>query len=361
MWFVGVHKDASEHNVLPWYHSTEAEEGSPTSAPRKKVKISQERYIRNQADWTQLENAVSAGERVERIIVEPSDPEIIRNQDFAAKLGTFAEQNRIVVVLAGGILSHAYHALRRSGAAVECIDLYGASEERTEFNKLVRDKVPSQIADRGEHFELVKLGGDALNVALRRKLVEEALEALDAKDGTEILAELADVLEVVKALTRAMQVTEEQLQEERARKERSKGAFDDSLMLLRTASPFSISQSAMIAEPEYDLVSDAPKVINDPAELPHKPLYKRPDRRSTGASAEELLVIEIELNRLGSVSESSSFELPPNIDSRKYVSTIELSREQGNLRAAIRLTPKMNSSADAPQLNLPFGDVESIS
>jgi predicted house-cleaning noncanonical NTP pyrophosphatase (MazG superfamily) len=354
MWFVGVHQKASRHDVLPWYHSTEAEEGTPTSAPRKKIKISQERYIRNHKDWTDLETAVRAGERVERIIVEPSDPEIIRNQDFATKLGALAHQNRIVVVLAGGILSHAYYALRRSGAAVECLDLYGANEERTEFNKVVRDKVPSQIADRGEQFEVVKLEGDALNVALRRKLVEEALETLDAKDGTEILAELADVVEVVKAITRAMQITEEQLEEERARKEQSRGGFNDSLMLLRTATPFSISPAAPIAVSEFELRSDVQKVITNPAELPHKPVYKRPDRRSVAASAEELLVIETELNRLGSVSESSSFELPPNLDSIKYVSTIELSRDKGAVRAAIRLTPKENTNEDDPQLAFTF-------
>jgi predicted house-cleaning noncanonical NTP pyrophosphatase (MazG superfamily) len=354
MWFVGVHNDASRHSVLPWYHSTEAEEGAPTSAPRKKIRISQELYIRNHKDWSDLEEAVRSGKQVERIIVEPSDPEIIRNQDFATKLGAFAQQNRIVVVLAGGILSHAYHALRRSGAAVECVDLYGANEERTEFNKVVRDKVPAQIADRGEQFEIVTLDGDALNVALRRKLVEEALETLDAKDGTEILAELADVVEVVKALTRSMQVTESQLEEERSRKEHSKGGFNDSLMLLRTASPFSISPSPPIADRGLALISKTQKVITNPSELPHKPVYKRPDRRSVASSPEELLVIETELNRLGSVSESSSFELPPNLDSRKYVSTIELSREKGGLRAAIRLTPKESDDFDVPQLTLPF-------
>lgn len=354
MWFVGVHKDASKHTVLPWYHSTESDEGAPMSAPRKKVKISQELYIRNQKDWLALENAVAGGKRVERIIVEPYDPEIIRNQDFAIKLGTFAKENNIVVVLAGGILSHAYHALRRACAAVECVDLYGANEERTEFNKVVRDKVPAQIADRGEQFEVVKLDGDALNVALRQKLVEEALEALDAKDGTEILAELADVIEVVRALTRAMQVPESQLEEERARKERSKGGFESSLMLLRTASQYSITNTPSNISSELEAVSDSQKIITNPLELPHKPIYKRPDRRSIAATPEELLVVETELNRLGSVSESSSFELPPNVDSRRYVSTIELSRERGSLRASIRLTPKDKANDKGGQLNLLF-------
>ena len=54
-------------------------------------------------------------------------------------------------------------------------------------------------------------------------------------------------------------------------------------------------------------------------------------------SKEELLVVEIELNRLGTLVESANFELPANVDPLHYTSSIELSRTRGELRAAIRL------------------------
>ena len=92
-----------------------------------------------------------------------------------------------MIALSGGILSHAFHVLRRKGAQVECVDLYGTNEERVEYNKLVRDNVPDDIASRGERYETTKLSGDALLTALRRKLVEEAYEALDASSGTDLL------------------------------------------------------------------------------------------------------------------------------------------------------------------------------
>jgi predicted house-cleaning noncanonical NTP pyrophosphatase (MazG superfamily) len=238
---------------------------------------------------------------------------------------------------------------------VECIDLFGATEDKAEYNKLVRDKVPGQIADRGEHFEMVRLDGEALIVALRRKLVEEALEALDANTGTDLVGELADVQEVVKAIAKAIQVDHQQLEEERIRKLKKRGGFDEGYMLLTTASPHTLGRSA--SSMPLIALSENPSIrtISDPSGVPQKAVYKRPDHRNLSDSTEELLVVETELNRLGTLVESINFELPSNVDAQQYTSSVELSRTGGELRAAVRLRSRRGKSELDGQMTFDFG------
>lgn len=353
MWFVDNHCDTTNHRILPWYHSVPDNTDVPVRAPRKKIKSSQEISIRNRHDWIELQKDVAGSTRIERIIVEPDDPELIRNRAFAEELGSLAARHGIVIVLAGGILSHAYHALRRVGASVECVDLFGATEEKAEYNKLVRDKVPEQIADRGEHFEMVRLEGEAMVIALRRKLLEEALEALDASAGTDLVGELADVQEVVKAIAKAIQVSPQQLEEERLRKLKKRGGFEEGYMLLRTTSPHSLGKAPA---PESLIATESASVrtISDPSGVPQKAVYKKPDHRNLSDSTEELLVVETELNRLGTLVESINFELPSNVDAQQYTSLIELSRIGAELRAAVRLRRRRKENENDTQMAFNF-------
>jgi predicted house-cleaning noncanonical NTP pyrophosphatase (MazG superfamily) len=354
MWFVDNHGDATGHTALPWYHSSPENIDAPNRARRKKIKTSQERYLRNTHDWQAMQKALEEGSRIERVIVEPTDPDLVRNLKFAKELGSTAAKHGIVVVLAGGILSHAYHALRRAGAIVECIDLFGDTEDRAEYNKVVRDKIPAQIEDRGEHYEVVRLEGEALVVALRRKLVEEALEALDAKTGTDLVGELADVQEVVRAIGKVINVTTQQLEEERLRKLKKRGGFDCGYMLRTTASPHSISKPTIAGQLIVSSDSPPTRTIVNPENLPQKSVYRRPDHRNLSDSKEELLVIEIELNRLGTIVESVNFEMPPNVDPLQYTSSIELSRKCGELRAAIRLRSRPRKDSIEDQSSFDF-------
>src|SRR3546814_2652060 len=90
--------------------------------------------------------------------------------------------------------------LGKYGCDVECIDLFGVDEESIDFNKIVRDYIPADIQARGEEVETVRLVGDALVEAIKRKLVEESFEVSDAKTADSIAEELADVQEVIDAL-----------------------------------------------------------------------------------------------------------------------------------------------------------------
>lgn len=67
------------------------------------------------------------------------------------------------------------------------------------YNKLVRDKIPDIIEEKGE-IPIVKiLEKEEYKKELERKLYEEYKEVLDAKSDDRI-EELADMLEVIRAL-----------------------------------------------------------------------------------------------------------------------------------------------------------------
>jgi predicted house-cleaning noncanonical NTP pyrophosphatase (MazG superfamily) len=337
MWFVGNHPEATMHKVLPWFHSRSEFTGTPKAAPRHKLAGMGDYSITSAADWTRFQSDLQAGRRIERVVVEPADAELIRNNGFAEDLATVAASQRIVVELAGGILSHVYYILQRHGAQVECVDLFGTQEDTVEYNKIVRDKIPVVIAARGERVETIHLRGDALLVALREKLVEEAFEALDAKSGEDLVGELADVGEVVGALCQALRVKAAQLKSVRWEKRRRRGGFEGGLMLTRTATPHSIQRPHSDAGLSLGLTASEP-VISDAASLPTKPFYYRPDLRQIDQDIEKLFTFEAEANKLGQVKEVLTFSMPTGRGARQsFTLTVELRRSRTSVRGVVRL------------------------
>jgi predicted house-cleaning noncanonical NTP pyrophosphatase (MazG superfamily) len=74
------------------------------------------------------------------------------------------------------------------------------------YDKLVRDRIPEIIQSHGHHPVTRVLDDATYQVALLAKLAEETREAQEA--ATEDLpAELADVLEVIRALAAAVGVS----------------------------------------------------------------------------------------------------------------------------------------------------------
>jgi len=251
-----------------------------------------------------------------------------------------AKANRFVVELAGGILSHAYYILQRHGAQVECIDLFGADEDIVEYNKVVRDKVPALIMARGERVETLKLEGDALLTTLREKLVEEAFEALDAKSGQELIGEIADVQEVVRALWQALKISTADIEATREEKEKRRGGFQKGLMLIKTSTPHSIpKQSAGPDHPALWLTQhSADPVISEASKLPVKPLYRRPDLRQVDQLLEKMFSFETEANKIGEIKETLNFSMPmDNERHQEFTLTVELRRIHSSVRGVVRL------------------------
>ena len=95
------------------------------------------------------------------------------------------------------------------------------------YNKLVRDRIPEIIEFSGKTCTLEILSDDEYLHMIDAKLDEELAEY--HKDQN--IEELADLLEVVHAATKARGYSIEQLEAVRAEKAAKRGAFDKKILL----------------------------------------------------------------------------------------------------------------------------------
>jgi len=92
------------------------------------------------------------------------------------------------------------------------------------FSKLVRDKIVEDIISNGGTPKWKTLSNKEHIHELKSKLVEEALELLNAEER-EIPEELADVQEIIDNLLVALVITKKKLIEIQKKKNRKRGSF----------------------------------------------------------------------------------------------------------------------------------------
>ncbi len=100
----------------------------------------------------------------------------------------------------------------------------------TIYHKLVRDRIPAMIKEAGGVAHTRILSHDEYIPMLDRKLDEELAEY--HADGS--LEELADLYEVIRAVTVARGYTLEDLEAVRVRKHNARGGFDARILLIKT-------------------------------------------------------------------------------------------------------------------------------
>src|SRR5205814_8040347 len=99
------------------------------------------------------------------------------------------------------------------------------------YNKLVRDLIPEIIDREGNACGVDTLDDEAFRAALLDKIVEEAREAAAAESREELIAELADLREVMDALLDAYAIGEQEVADLQQQRRLHRGGFRRRLRL----------------------------------------------------------------------------------------------------------------------------------
>ena len=98
------------------------------------------------------------------------------------------------------------------------------------YNKLVRDNIPDIIKNKGEEPVIRILDDDEYKIELEKKLYEEYKEVISAS-GSDRLEELADMLEVIRALAKLENNDLNDIIKIADEKNIKRGAFEDRIFL----------------------------------------------------------------------------------------------------------------------------------
>ncbi|MGB8908314.1 MAG: nucleoside triphosphate pyrophosphohydrolase [Candidatus Cybelea sp.] len=98
------------------------------------------------------------------------------------------------------------------------------------YGKLVRDRVPEIIKGSGKLVVWRELRAAEFRLALKAKALEEAGELVDASDDA-LLAELADLSEVIEGILHAYNLSREDLEKVRKKKNQERGGFTRGIFL----------------------------------------------------------------------------------------------------------------------------------
>ncbi len=95
------------------------------------------------------------------------------------------------------------------------------------YNKLVRDKIPEEIEKQGKQYKFKILRDSEYEKELDKKLLEEVNEYISCHEEKE----MADIMEVLKAIKKFRQISDENIEKIRKAKEEKKGGFYNKIYL----------------------------------------------------------------------------------------------------------------------------------
>ncbi len=93
------------------------------------------------------------------------------------------------------------------------------------FDKLVRDELPQKMKNEGIVLHYSRLNDNALLSSLKQKLIEEANEVAESVAYHEIVAELADILDIVDAICESAKIEKQDIEANRKQKFNERGGF----------------------------------------------------------------------------------------------------------------------------------------
>lgn len=98
------------------------------------------------------------------------------------------------------------------------------------YDKLVRDRIPEIIEKDGRTCETIKVNREEHYQRLKEKLMEEVTEFIQDEN----VEELADIYEVIAALSEFVGKGEEELMQVRDKKREERGGFREGIVLKST-------------------------------------------------------------------------------------------------------------------------------
>lgn len=340
MWFIEVPCWASQTPVFPWYHEPFDFSLINRSLPsRQKTPFDRSLTIRTKSDIEELQREVKSGNSLLRKVrIQPKEADLIRDKELLKSIGELTKKLGAVILLEGGTLSHAYYQLMQTQAIVEVVYPFDASEEKREFNKLVRDNIPEKIKQGGESVRFARLDGEQLLRVLREKLIEESYEALDASDHNSIIEELADVEEVIEGILKHLKVNRRELKERQKLKRAKAGGFDQGFVLLETNNPSPTRTPEPSDTLSLDFAATTPTENQSSEQAPYTPpsalIAKWSDRREHGSANERLINLVVSL--VGDHWSAESPDISLDAQNKNTIrAKINGQREGGNLRLEI--------------------------
>ncbi|PFA62912.1 phosphoribosyl-ATP pyrophosphohydrolase [Bacillus sp. AFS015802] len=100
------------------------------------------------------------------------------------------------------------------------------------YNKLVRDKIPQIIESKGKEFSTKILNDKDYIKYLKEKAYEELDEYCATETDGEAVEELADLLEIIRALAKQHGSTIEEVEAVRKNKYEKRGGFQEKVFLI---------------------------------------------------------------------------------------------------------------------------------
>jgi predicted house-cleaning noncanonical NTP pyrophosphatase (MazG superfamily) len=229
MWFIGSVDENGQSFNMPWYWT-----------PAHSV-VNHDRHrrhpfvVRNHQSLQALTEA-NFDKSQYMIVLRPDHQDLFRDNFFLEEVAQQAERHNMLIDLEGSTLAHAYYLLNRLGCTVV------ASSEKdhlrvrknVSFGKLVRDKIPARIAARQELEATKTVPRSTLQSFLIGKVLEEALEVREGETTQERCVELADVIEIVRALATLDGLSLVEIIAAADAKRDKLGGFESGKVLLRT-------------------------------------------------------------------------------------------------------------------------------
>ena len=103
---------------------------------------------------------------------------------------------------------------------------------RTTYNKLIRDQIINIINETGKNCRVRILEENEYKSELLKKVHEELEEYMHSGNDQEAIEELADLIEVIRALSKVHGSSPEELEQVRREKAEQRGGFQEKLFLL---------------------------------------------------------------------------------------------------------------------------------